>query len=1005
MTDANQLIIRTLGTVAFELNGRSLTTTLSRKAQTVLIYLACQQRPVARELLTTLLWPDSAVEQGMTNLRKTLLELRRLLPEHLLIERQTVGMVTSGVWLDVAELIHCLQDTRATEEMRATAVALYRGPFLADFPLAHNPDLTAWAALGREQYQQIIIHALHRLVDDCQRQRRYAAGIAYARQLVGMEPLSEAASRALMLLLARGGQAQGALAEYERCRQQLAADLGVEPTENTQSLFDCIATAVTHPPALPLGDDAFVGRETELAQISQHLSDPNGRWLTIVGPGGVGKTRLALQAASEWTYDFLHGVHFVSLAAVDSPATLAPTIATALGAPLTGAEPPQQQLFNYLRQKEMLLLLDNCETLLTPALEEMADLLPGILQHAPQVRLVVTSREWFNYRAERVLSLSGLPFTEEASLRLFLARATQAQPDFVATPENLPSLRQICQLVEGLPLGLELAAAALSAHSPAQIAAEIGQTLDFLRRDIVHEANAGRHHSLRAVFESAWQRLSAAEQTTFARLSLFPGGFTAVTASAVADASPQLLLLLLDKSMLRLERERYRQHELLRQFAAEKLGDDAAVQSRFGRYYADFLQQQGRLFHSSVEQGALLAIEAEIDNARAAWNWLIAHGRTAEVSQAITPLHHFYDVRGRFSEGETIFGQAAAQWAARSANADGQIILGRLLARQGFFQERLGALDKAVDALQASLTLLQGRDLAEEAFVLNQLGLAVYGQGAYEQAESLYRRSLEISRRIGAVDQEAATLVNLGAILREQGQYAEARSPIEESLALLRHNGDRRQLAIALQVMGGLAEAEGAYAEAQAHFRQSLAICEQLDDRMGLAILCANLANIARQEGDLSQARGWSEQALGLFQEIGDPWGIAVSSVRLGGLALALADYEGARQLFQTSLTLCREMGDPRGTAVSLCNLGHVALALGLLPKARALFGEAIQVAESIRFLPWLLKSKVGLARVMVQSDELETAVGLATSVAQHPAADEETRAQAAALLADWRTL
>ncbi|MBX3059906.1 MAG: tetratricopeptide repeat protein [Anaerolineae bacterium] len=1000
---ANELIIRVLGPLIIELNGRDLTPHLSRKAQALLVYLACQQRPVAREVLTTLLWADSSAEQGMTNLRKTLSELRRWLPDHLVAERQTIELAPP-FWLDMAELNHRLSKESATPAEMATAVTLYRGPFLSNFSFADSPDFTLWAALQQEQVRQLVITAWHHLADDCLRQRRYREGVQYARQLIDIEPLSESASRLLMLLLARSGQAAAALAEYDRCRQQLEAELGVKPTAVTQSLHQRIQTAMAAAEApgratLPTPHTSFVGREAELAQISQHLADPAGRWLTITGPGGVGKTRLALQIAAEWGVDFLHGVFFVSLAAIDSPATLAAAIAAALHAPLTGPEPPQQQLLHYLRQKELLLLLDNGETLLAPALAETADLLPEILQHAPQVRLLVTSRERFNYQAEQVITLDGLPLTEEAGLRLFLERARQVQPDFMLTPDARPAIHQICRLVAGLPLGIELAAASLDVYSPAEIAAGIAQTLDFLQQD-EDDQRHGRHHSLRAVFESAWQHLSAEEQTTFVALSVFPGAFTAAAARSVAGATPPLLLSLVDKSMLRLVQERYQLHELLRQFAAEKLAltGDTAVHAQFSRYFAGFLQAQGERLHGREQQQALQTIDAEIDNIRAAWNWLVAHHGTAEISRSLSALHHFYDMRGRFVEGEASFRLAAAQWPPQTDDPAGQVLAGRLLARQGFFLERLSAWEAAADLFQTSLTLIQGHDSAEEAFVLNQLGLTVYNQGAYEQAETLYCRSLEISRRVGATAQEATTLVNLGALLREQGNYPAARRLIEEGLALLRPGEDPRQLAITLQVLGSVLETEGAYGEAQTHYRQSLAICQQIEDRLGQAILCSNLGNIARQQNALPEAQAWGQQALALFQEIGDPWGIAISSVRLGDLALAQGAYEQARQLFQASLKICQEVGDQRGTAVSLCNLAYVALALERLPKARELFHQAIEIAAAIQFMPLLLKALAGMAHWLYKVGESEKARTVITFVYQHPATDDGVREQATTL-------
>lgn len=1002
--------VRTLGPLRIEREGRKLHESLSRKAQALLVYLACERRPIAREVLTTILWENSPAEQGMTNLRKTLSELRRLLPDQLYADRQVIGLEPQGtLWLDAAEMARLLhEETPPAEQLTqaTTAVSLYQGDFLADFFLPDSADFMLWAATRREQLQQMAINALHGLTGHCLQQRRYDEGVLYAQQLVQLDPLNETAHRTFMRLLARAGQGQRALAHYESYCRRLAAELRLTPTPATQALFEQIQTAVTRKLNLPLIKSSFVGRAGELAQVNQYLADPLCRWLSLIGPGGVGKTRLALQAATACAYDFLHGAHFVSLAAVTSPTTLVPTIATALNIPLTGAETPWLQLLNYLRQKEMLLVLDNCETLLSTAMEEAAGQLPHLLAQAPHVRILATSRERFNYQEEHVITVQGLPVertTTGDALQLLLERAVRILPDFAITAETAPYLRQICQLVEGLPLGIELAAASLAAYSPAQIVAEITQTVDFLG----HDSPAGRHNSLRAVFESSWQRLSPVEKETYMRLSIFPGAFTMDAANSVASAAPLNLLAFVDKSMLRLENERYQLHELLRQFAAEKLtaAEKTAVQARFGRYFAHFLQQQSRTLSGAEQQQALHALDGEIDNVRAAWQWLVAHGAPDEVAQALPALHLYYDMRGWFMEGESSFRLAVEQRQTMANDAAGQALLGRLLARLGFFHERLSVLEAASERLQASLVLLRRHDLPqEEAFVLNHLGLVAYAQGEYEKAEAFYQDSLEMSRRATdsgdfTGDQEATTLVNLGALVREQGQYERARRLIQEGLALHQRSGKQREQAIALQVLGSVAETEGAYAEAQEQFQQSLAICERIDDRLGRAILSGSLGNIARRQQALSEAGIWLQQALTLFQEIGDPWGIAISSVRLGELALAMADYERAQGLFQESLAICQKGRDQRGTAVSLCNLGQAALALGQLTQARAMFSEAIRTAATIQFLPLLLKAITGLAQLLAQTTETSQALALAAFAGRHPAVDDETREQALALL------
>jgi predicted ATPase len=454
----------------------------------------------------------------------------------------------------------------------------------------------------------------------------------------------------MMLLLAKSGQRSAALAQYETCRRHLAEELGVDPSAETQVLYTRLkAAAVPHPHNLPPQTTPFVGRETELARIANYLETPDCRLLTLVGLGGVGKTRLALQAAAANLALFQDGVFFVSLTAVDSPEALVAHLAGALNFSPGGPLDPKAQLLNYLRSKEVLLALDNFEQLLSvPAGGKQggADWVIEILRAAPRVKVLTTSRERLNLQEEWVLEVGGLEYPQEdwimdsersslfqpsnppvfqssslptlqpsnsySAIALFIQLARRVQPDFTLSDANQAEVIRLCRLLQGMPLGLELATTWLPVLSCTEIVAEIERDLDFLATSVRNVPD--RHRSMRAVFESSWSLLSEPERNVLKRLSVFQGGFRREAALQVAGASLPLLLGLLNKSFVRRDATgRYDMHELIRQYAADKLAqsplEKEQTKDQHCAYYAEFMRQRDGRLESTQQLETVREIE------------------------------------------------------------------------------------------------------------------------------------------------------------------------------------------------------------------------------------------------------------------------------------------------------------------------------------------------------------------------------------------------------------
>ena len=561
------LEIQLLGGLAILENGRPVRGLASRKAEALLAYLAHTGRPHSREVLADLLWDDRSQAQAMGNLRVLLSSLRKQLGDYITITRHEVALNSARICrLDTADLATQVEGVRkAMQESGclspekaarlAKALALYRGDFLTGFHIRDCLRFEEWTLVEQERLRRLAMEGLQVLAAHYLRVGNYQAGIEQTARLLELDPLYEEAHRLMMLLMARLGRRSAALQQYETCAGVLQAELGVDPSPETTALYERIRLAPPAPPVcLPSEPTPFVGRGAELTEIANRLADPACRLLTLVGPGGIGKTRLAVQSARKHSRAFLHGIYFVPLSALDSPENIVSAIAQAMQVDLPDVN-SAGELLDYLREKELLLVLDNFEHLL-----DGAPLVAQIVRHAPHVRMLVTSRERLNLRAEWLFDVAGLDFPARSAaetgvapeargaVQLFIQTAQRIRPDFSPTPADYAAIARICRLLQGAPLGIELAAAWARAFSCSEIAAEIETGFDFLSttlRDLPR-----RHRSLRAVFDHSWRLLSERERGIARRLAVFRTSFRREVAKTVAGADPHTLLSLLNSSFL-----------------------------------------------------------------------------------------------------------------------------------------------------------------------------------------------------------------------------------------------------------------------------------------------------------------------------------------------------------------------------------------------------------------------------------------------------------------------
>jgi predicted ATPase/DNA-binding SARP family transcriptional activator len=937
------------------LRGEGERVALERKAAGLLAYLALEG-PTPRGKLAGLLWPDAGDKRARNNLRQLLYKLRPY-----------AGLLVGDDPLclrDVCVVALDLQHYLDTADLERLAARFPAPPdLLAGLEYDDCPDFDEWLSVERERFKTRWLGALSSHADALEGEGDYRAALPLAHALLIESPLSEVAYRRLMRLHSLLGDRAAALEVYARCREALGRELGVAPLPETCELARAIEEGA--PPSrsalLPRYPTPFIGRARELAEIEALLLEPSCRLLVLTGPGGSGKTRLAVEAAAKVDAN-RDGHYFVPLSALNDSSLLVSAIASAIGFSFYSTTDPDTQLLEHLREKELLLVLDNFEHL-----REGAGFLLKVLEGAPNVKLLLTSRERLGLPGEWVRELDGLPLPDSADIveeseavQLFLTNARRSAPRLTLAKDERVALMRICRLTGGLPLALELASAWVWALSLEEIAAGLEESLAFLVSDT--GGLPERHRSLRASFDHSWRLLPDGERQALARLAIFRGGFTAEAAAAVADAPLATLLSLMGRSLVGRDASgRFGMHELLRQYAKEKLAGEAEVQrrarDRHQAYYLRFVAEAKARMYSEHQQEALQAIEGELANVRTALARTPASDALEPLREALSPLWSYFDNRGRYREGIETFALVE-----RSLNPDDPrhaVALGRMRIAQAWLHLRVGHYAQAAARAQAGLELLpadrEGKAIAVGTSIL---GNAEWRSGNYQEAKRHFEtlvETVEVQEDHGAL---AAYLANLGLIEQSLGNYRQANEHLETALRLCRVTAHPAGEASALCNLGDLKRLTGKFDEAQARLEEGLRLAHKTGLRDVIPHLLNNLARLERDRGELEQAETHALEA---------------------------------RKLAEAS-------GDRTAQASALANLGQVAIGEGDPARAKALFQEALAIAWSVKDLPLVFAFLLEIAKLTLAAGKNEHAACLLRLVASHPASERAERDAARSL-------
>ncbi len=903
-TIPTDLSIRLLGGFRILYRNKALNTINTARLLSLLAYLDLhKESTVSRQSLAFMFWPDTSEAQARANLRNLLHKLRASLPEadkFLSIGQHTVQWQTSAFFtLDVDQFLSFASQSTAVPDLKR-ATQIYAGDFMPDC-------YEDWAQSIRENLRQTYLNTLEKLVLFLADARNQREALEYAQLLLRQEPTREGTYRHLMGLYAQSGDRASIARIYNTCVTVLQRELGLEPSPATRKAYENFLGQATHwdrpiePSPVPLEQPllnnlphsltSFVGRSQELEQVDILLS--KHRLVSLCGPGGIGKTRLALAAVKPLAPEYRDGIFMVDLAAVNAPGLVTRAVADALQANDEVRSAGLDGLVNLLRDQNLLLLLDNCEHLT----EEVGTVVSALLQACPSLRIVTTSREALNVYGETVWLVPALPvplpseyidlqdltaqtqaWQSNESVELFIERAKSTLPTFQPDARALLTIAGICRRLDGIPLAIEMAAARVKTLTVHQIAQRLDNTLELLRAP----ANSAlpRHRTMEAVMDWSYEMLTSHERELFARLSVFTGHFSLQAVEQICQGKGiregeilELLASLVDKSLvvsLSMEPEaRFRLHEIARQYGHRKLEVQRQLthwQNRHLDYFVYLAEQAEPKLRASEQLEWLSRLDLEQENLRAALQLALGENaapkdryadRAARLAGA---LWVYWFIRGHFSEGRHLAEQALALLDRTEKPSPGLVKVLYTAASFALFQ---GDFARGMTLSQQSLAVSRERqDAFGEVISYHHFAMIANAQGDRSKAGRYYRRGLKIANRVEDPWLIGVMLSSLGEIALFSHDYENTRMYSQKSVEIARQSGDKFQMLYALTNLTSLALQLGDLKQAGLLAEESLSLSRLIGERRGIGFALLNLGRIALQQKQYDRAGNYLRQSV-----------------------------------------------------------------------------------------------------------------------------------------------
>jgi predicted ATPase/Tfp pilus assembly protein PilF len=920
------------------------------------------------------------------------------------------------VQFDRAHRLGSAGNAEGTEASLRQIVDLYTGPLL-------EGCLEPWVFPERTTREQACLTALQTLADRAEQRRDYTEALGFLHRAREMDGLRDTIWRSLMRVLSASGDTPAALSAYREYRLLLREQMNIEPDQETIQLYqqirqqppktdaprrDAAKQEASSAPAsspenlsLPTPLTALIGREQETRAIQEAVS--RSRLVTLVGGGGIGKTRLAIHVARELASRGEREVSFVELAALKDPLLLPSFVATSLGIREESTPDPTavvRALTGWFAARPVLLVLDNGEHLI----DALASLVQTVLDRCPDLHILITSRQRLGLTGEITWRVPSLPTPDVTQLpadpadavataltypaiQMFVERAAAVSAAFQLTHrEEVVAVCQICQRLDGIPLAIELAAARVRSLSVDDIHARLDQRFRLLTGG--SRVALPRQQTLKSLIDWSYDLLNEAEKALLCRLSVFSGSWTLEAAETVCAGDPledweilDLLTGLIDKSLVVAEpasvHVRYRLLETIRQYASDRLreaGNEMIWRERHLAYFLALAEEaEAEASKGTVGQMAVIArLAEEQDNLRTALEASLAFPSGTAALRLCAALQSFWRTRGYYTEGREWCARALSALEARTLErAKALTTVGILANLQGDFAAALSYHKESLDIFQE---FGYTRGIAS---ALHGLGNVTSNQGDYAAARTYYEESLALQREIGDQSGIGAALHNLGNVVRNQGDYASARAYFEECLPIFREIGHRQFLSNALNNLGRMATLLGDFHRAETHYHEGLALARETGNRSGIALSLIFLGNLAHSLNDPARAQVYYEESLDLYREIADRSGIGAALNNLGGAAYQVGDYDRARAYYEESLPIFREIGHRQFLTISLHGLGNVAVAQGHHDRARLYYEECLQLQQEIGDRHGIAASLEAFANLAIQNNRPKLAVVL----------------------------
>ena len=984
-----------LGGVTIRLDGQPINNFRSQTEIALLAYLAHSGHPHNREILADLLWDTESTGQSLSNLRTVLTRLRKQLGDHLIVTRKTIAVEAAVPQkTDSARFQSLLagvgrDESAGSINQLSQGLDLYAGEFMRGFSLPNAPRFNDWLVIEQERLRQLALSGYRQLTEWQEEQGSFTAGILTAQRWLTLDLWDETAQQKLMRLLAYDGRTSEVLAVYEKYRDRLQEEMSISPEPDTIALYHSIQNGTLSTPviasSLPRPLIPLLGRKEELAKLNETLLNPEYPLVSVTGIGGIGKTSLALAAGRQLVekedHPFPDGVWFISLESIENGAPekireeVAALIGQAMGLYFHAESDLWTQLLGQLTAKRLLLILDNIEQFITVA----SDLTVELLAVCEGIRLLTTSRTTLPLAASLAFPLSGLETPandsenalQNESVRLFAERATRL-PSHFELEKHLAEVVAICQFLEGMPLGIELAAASVGKLLVSEIMPALKSNLRLInstRYDL-----PDRQRTLHAVFEYTWQLLDRREQTLLVQISVFRGGFTRQAAEAVLlDVGSGLYNLQLQALLNRDETGRFRMHPLLRQLAGEKLSGTELVETRdrHSSYFSNLVGSFETELRGGIGKEAIQIIFPEQANLRAGWQHAIQTGEWQLITNCLDSAHYFFQRKGFYSEERSIVDNAvnALQPVADAGDVPLNSLLSRLLTLQAAGDLTLGKFEDGMKTAEHACELAQSvKDAGIEAQVRIVIARLFYRDHARALAQ--YEKVVALAKINEEPFLEADGLCEIGKHLSWQGKFEQARESLEYGLALCQSLPYKSGELDTLINLAAVAMYQGNYAESMAINERGLQLSRLMGDVSKEALVLGDMAVTLHAQGDLVGRQRYQKEALATYRRINLPTSIQMLLGELGYTSIELGDYASAEDLLTEALEIATQIKDEFWQAWVKLRLGNLWHERGDLEKSLPLIVEAFQTVKKLQNIPLQARVLYDWGNVLVSQED-----------------------------------